>query len=58
MECFVNFGCHAFMPISWARTKQTAVSHSNTEAEVVYVDACLRMEGLLAPALLDAVIDV
>ena len=58
MECFVIFGCHAFMPISWARTKQTAVSHSNTGAEVVSFDAGLRMEGLFAPTFLDAVIDV
>ena len=46
------------MSISWARTKQTAVSHSNTGAKVVSFDAGLRMEGLFAPALLDAVIDV
>ena len=38
------------MPISRACEKQTAVSHSSTEAEVVSPDTDLRIEGLLAVA--------
>ena len=38
--------------------KQTAVSHSSTEAEVISYDTGLRMEGLPALTLWDHVIDV
>ena len=34
--------------ISWPSSKHTTVSHSSTEAEVIFLDAGLRMEGLLA----------
>ena len=37
-----------FVTISWTCKKQNAVSHSSTEAEVISLDAGLRMEGLLA----------
>ena len=50
------FGDHAFVPISWACKKQTAVSHS-TEAKVISLDTGLRTEALLALTLLDIVID-
>ena len=51
-------GDHTFVPISWACNKLTAVSHSITELEVISLDKCLRMEGLLALSLWDIVIDV
>ena len=38
--------------------KQTAVSHSSTESEVIPLDAGLRMDGLLALDLWDIVIEV
>ena len=45
------------MPISWVCKKQTAVSHSSMEAEVISLDAGFRMEGVL-PKLLEIPIDV
>ena len=57
-EMFCNFGCHAFVPISWARKWQTAVSHSSAESEVVSLDACFRVEGLLAWTLWDILVDL
>ena len=39
------FASHTFVPISWMCKKQTAVSHSSTEAEVISLDAGLRMHG-------------
>ena len=31
------FGSHTFVPISWMCTKQTAVSHSSTESEILFL---------------------
>ena len=36
------FGSHTFVPMSWMCKKQTSVSHSLTEAELVSLDAGLR----------------
>ena len=44
MLCLV--GPNTFCPISWLCKKQGAVSHSSTEAEIVALDAALRMEGI------------
>ena len=38
--------------------KQTSVSHSSTESEIISLDAGLRMDGLLALDLCDMVIEV
>ena len=38
--------------------KQTSVSHISTEAEVISLDACLRMDGIAALDLWDLVIEV
>ena len=38
--------------------KQTSVSHSCTEAEVIFLDAGLRMDGIPALDLRDSVIEV
>ena len=35
----VLFGRHTFVPISWMCDKQTSVSHSSTEAELISLDA-------------------
>ena len=52
------FGSQTFMAISWMCQKQTSVSHSSAEAEVISVDAGLRMNGIPALDLWDLVIEV
>ena len=52
------FGSRTFVPISWMCKKQTSVSHSSTESEIISLDANLRMDGLPALDLWDIVIDV
>ena len=47
------FGSHTFLPISSSMCKkQTSVSHSSTEAEVISLDAGIRMDGIPALDLL------
>jgi len=41
-------GPRTFCPITWLCKKQGAVSHSSTEAEVIAMDAALRLEGIPA----------
>ena len=38
------FGSQTFVPISWMCKKQTSDAHCSTEAEVISLDAGLRME--------------
>ena len=45
------FGRPTFVPISWMCKKQTAVSHSSTESEVISLDVGLSMDGVLALSL-------
>ena len=52
------FGSHTFVPISWMCNKQTAVSHSSTESEIISLDAGLRFDGLLALELWDLIVSV
>ena len=41
------FGSHTFfVPISWMCKKQSAVSHSSTESEIITLDAGLRLDGI------------
>ena len=40
------FGSHTFVPISCMCKKQTAVSHSSTESEIISLDTGLRLDGL------------
>ena len=42
------FGSHTFVPMSWMCKKQTSVSHSSTESEIVSLDTGLRLDGLPA----------
>ena len=42
------FGSRTFVPRSWTCKKQTSVSHSSTEAEVISLDAGCRMDGIPA----------
>ena len=46
------FGSHTFVPISWMCKKQTSVSHSSTESEIISSDAGVRMDGIPALDLL------
>ena len=46
-ELYVFFGS-LVVSISWTCKKQTPVSHSSTESEVIILDASLRMDGLPA----------
>ena len=51
-------GSHTFVPISWMCKKQTAVSHSSTESEIISLDTGLRLDGLLALELWDLIVSV
>ena len=52
------FGSHTFVPISWMCKKQTAVSHSSTESEIISLATGLRLDGLPAPELWDLIVSV
>ena len=39
----IIFGSHTFVPKSWTCKKQTSVSHSSTEAEIISLDTGLRL---------------
>ena len=52
------FGKSYFVPISWMCKKQTAVSHSSTESEIISLDTGLRLDGLLALELWDLLVSV
>ena len=42
------FGSHTFVPRSWMCKKQTSVSHSSTESEIISLDTGLRLDGIPA----------
>ena len=52
------FGSHTFVLISWMCKKQTAVSHSSTESEIISLDTGLRLDGLPALKLWDLIVSV
>ena len=52
------FGSHTFIPVSWMCKKQTSVSHSSTESEIISLDTELRLDGLLALELWDLIVSV
>ena len=52
------YGSHTFVPISWICKKQTPVSHSSTESEIISLDAGLRMDGIHALDLWDLIVTV
>ena len=52
------FGSHTFVPISWMCNKQTAVSHTSTESEIISLDTGLRLDGLPALELWDLIVSV
>ena len=52
------FGSHTYVPISWMCKKQTSVSHSSTESEIISLDAGLRLDGFPAIDLWDLIVAV
>ena len=50
------FGSHTFVPISWMCKKQTAVSHSSTESEIISLDTGLRLDWIHALDLWDLIV--
>ena len=52
------FGSHTFVPISWMCKKQTPVSHSSTESEIISLDTGLRLDGITALDLWDLIVAV
>ena len=52
------FGSHTFVPISWMCEKQTSVSQSSTEADIISLDAGLRLDGIPALDLWDLIVSV
>ena len=42
------FGSQTFVPKSWMCKKQTSVSHSSTEAEIISLVSGFRMDGIPA----------
>ena len=55
-EDCASIGSHKFVPMSWICKKQTAVSHSSTESEIISLDAGLRLDGLPALELWDLIV--
>ena len=52
------FGSQTFVPTSWMCEKQTSVSHSSTESEIISLDAGLRLDGIPALDLWDLIYSV
>ena len=57
-ETLCIFGSHTFVPMSWMCKKQTAVSHSSTEFEIISSDTGVRLDGLPALELWDLIVSV
>ena len=51
-------GSRTFAPISWMCKKQTSVSHSSTESEIISLDAGVRLDGIPALDLWDLIVSV
>ena len=58
VEHYAFLEVHTFVPISWMCKKQTSVSHSSTESDIISLDAGLRMDGIHPLDLWDLVIQV
>ena len=50
------FGSYTFVPISWMCKKQTSVSYSSTESEIISLDTGLRLDGLPALELCNQIV--
>ena len=58
VEHLCIFGSDTSVPISWMCKKQTSVSHSSTESEIISSDAGLRLDGIPALDLWDLIVAV
>ena len=52
----MHFGKSYIRTISWMCEKQTSVSHSSTESEIISLDAGLRLDGITALDLWDQIV--
>ena len=52
------FGSHTFVPLIGMCQKQTSVSHSSTESEIISLDAGLRKDGIPELDLWDLIVAV
>ena len=52
------FGSHTYVPRSWMCKKETSVSHSSAESEIISLDAGLRLDGITALDLWDLIVAV
>ena len=52
------FGSHTLVPTSWMCKKQTSVSHSSTESQIIFLDTGLRLDGIPALDLWDLIVAV
>ena len=52
------FGGHTFVPTSWMCKKQTSVSHSSTESEIISLDTGLRLDGFVCSGIVDLIVSV
>ena len=52
------FGSRTFVPRSWMCKKQTSVSYSSTESEIIFFNAGVRMDGIPALDLWDLIVTV
>ena len=57
-ESYALFGSRTFVPMSWMCKKQTSVSHTSTEAEIISLDSGPRMDGIPALDLWNLVFEV
>ena len=51
-------GSRTFVPMSWKCKKQTSVSHSSTESEIIFLDTGLRLDGISALDLWELIVFV
>ena len=52
------FESHTSVPISWMCEKQTSVSHSSRESEIISLDEGLRLDGIPSLDLWDLIVAV
>ena len=55
-ELLCIFGSHTFVPTSWMCKKQTSFTHSSIGAEIISLDAGLRLDGIPALDLWDLIV--
>ena len=58
LEEHCAFFWKSFVPVNWMCKKQTSVSHSSTESEIISLDAGLRLDGIPALDLWDLIVFV